>query len=526
MSCKIFLPSRSLLVWLHKFKEPDGQIARWLQQLGPYVFQILHREGKRHLNADSMSRIHSDGEQCKQCKRDISLECDDSEHKYYHIDDLRKEFNKTEPEQSCDVFAIDTLFTDDSHVTDVYSLSDTNQTAKPSKRAANRSPRAKPRVQPDDSLSLENIRTSQLEDREISPFLRWREDPDCEKPPFEAISGFGFESKFLYSRWELLTVDQGVLCLKWIEKDDERLRICVPRNLRDAVWQMHDAHTAGHMGVRRTVDKLTKSQYYWPHLWRYVHDYVSSCDICEERKNPSRKKRAYMKTHLSGVKFERIAVDIAGPFPKTDNGFVYILVIADYFTKFTEIFPLRNIEAETVAETMFRGWIKRYGCPQEIHSDQGSQFESQIFQEMCKLLQINKTRTTAYHPQSDGLIERMNRTIKEILAKYISVNQTDWDKFVDSVEFAYNSTIHDTTGITPYRMVFGEEIVLPLDLATEKVNAEQSTIPKNQAEYVRELQRSLNEMYDIVRDVTNNSHFAKNAIMTGMYAVLTTMSEI
>ena len=214
-----------------------------------------------------------------------------------------------------------------------------------------------------------------------------------------------------------------------------------------------------------------------------------------------------MKTHLTGVKFERIAVDIAGPFPKTDNGFVYILVIADYFTKFTEIFPLKNIEAETVAETMFRGWIKRYGCPQEIHSDQGSQFESQIFQEMCKLLQINKTRTTAYHPQSDGLIERMNRTIKEILAKYISVNQTDWDKFVDSVVFAYNSTIHDTTGITPYRMVFGEEIVLPVDLATEKVNAEQSTIPKNQAEYVRELQRSLNEMYDIVRDVTNKLSF-------------------
>ena len=77
---------------------------------------------------------------------------------------------------------------------------------------------------------------------------------------------------------------------------------------------------------------------------------------------------------------------------------MYILVIADYFTKFTEIFPLRDIEAETVANTIFRGWIKRYGCPQELHSDQGVQFESQIFQELCKMLQINKTRTTAYHP--------------------------------------------------------------------------------------------------------------------------------
>lgn len=109
------------------------------------------------------------------------------------------------------------------------------------------------------------------------------------------------------------------------------------------------------MDARRTLDKVNKSQYYWPHLRKSVQDYVTSCDICEERKNPSKKKRAYMKTHLSGVKFERIAIDIAGPFPKTNNGFVYILVIADYFTKFTEIFPLRDIEAETVANTIFLG---------------------------------------------------------------------------------------------------------------------------------------------------------------------------
>lgn len=124
------------------------------------------------------------------------------------------------------------------------------------------------------------------------------------------------------------------------------------------------------------------------------------------------------------------------------NGFTYIIVISDYFTKFTEIFPLKNIDTKTIAETLFKGWIKRYGCPQEIHSDQGAQFESQLFREMCKVLQINKTRTTSYHPQSDGMIERLNRTIKDILSKYISVNQTDWDKFIDEIVFAYNSTIH------------------------------------------------------------------------------------
>lgn len=131
------------------------------------------------------------------------------------------------------------------------------------------------------------------------------------------------------------------------------------------------------------------------------------------------KKRSFIKSYLSGVKFERIGVDIAGPFPKSMNGFTCIIVISDYFTKFTEIFPLRNIDAETVAETLFKGWIKRYGCPQEIHSDQGAQFESQLFREMCKVLQINKTHTTSYHPRFDGMIIRFNRTFKDSLSKYI-----------------------------------------------------------------------------------------------------------
>lgn len=138
----------------------------------------------------------------------------------------------------------------------------------------------------------------------------------------------------------MLTVDHGLLCYRWIEKDSETLKICIPRTLRDSVmWYLHDSKTAGHMGIRRTISKVMNSQYYWPQLKRYAQDYVSSCDICEESKNPTRKKRSYMKTYLSGDRFQRIAADIAGPFPKSENGYLYILVVADYFTKFCEIIP-------------------------------------------------------------------------------------------------------------------------------------------------------------------------------------------
>jgi transposase InsO family protein len=123
------------------------------------------------------------------------------------------------------------------------------------------------------------------------------------------------------------------------------------------------------------------------------------------------------------VPFERIATDIAGPFPVTENRNRYILVVGDYFTKLTEACAIPYIQAISVADISFRAWIKRYGCPLEVHSDQGKQYESALFREMCKLLEINKTRTTPLHPRSDGMIKRMNRSINDMLSKYIKSHQ-------------------------------------------------------------------------------------------------------
>ncbi|CAC5397705.1 unnamed protein product [Mytilus coruscus] len=116
-----------------------------------------------------------------------------------------------------------------------------------------------------------------------------------------------------------------------------------------------------------------------------------------------------MKSYFMGARFERLASDIEGPLPTTEQGNRYILVIQDYFTKFTEVYPLCDINAETVANVFLKDWIKRDGCPVEIHSDQGTQYESQLFQGICNLLHISKTRTTAMHPRSDGVVEGGNR---------------------------------------------------------------------------------------------------------------------
>lgn len=261
------------------------------------------------------------------------------------------------------------------------------------------------------------------------------------------------------------------------------------------------------MGIRRTILKLMNSQYYWPRMKRYAKDYVSSCHICKERKTQTRKKRSYMKTYQSSQRLQRIAADIAGPFPKSENGYLYILVVSDYFTKFCEICPLRGMETETVAETLFKGWIKRYGCPLELHCNQGRQFKSQLFQEMCKLLQINKTWRIAYQPQSDGMVERLNRTIKEMLSKYISTHQTNLGKYIDGIFLVYNNIPNETTTITPYRMMFGTYSSVG---CYDGINGRQFK-SENESEYVRNLENELYLVHSIdlcIIEVFGQAYFA------------------
>lgn len=192
------------------------------------------------------------------------------------------------------------------------------------------------------------------------------------------------------------------------------------------------------------------------------------------------------------------ATDIAGPYPLTDKGNKYILVVADYFSKLTEIYAIQDIRAETVADTIFRGWIKRYGCPMQLHSDQGRQYESLLFQELCKLMEVKKTRTTPLHPRSDGMVERMNKTINDMLSKYIKPHQRDWDEYLDYLMMVYNSTPHQSTGFTPHHLVYGEEMRMPLDLLTEKLeNNEENRLA---TEYAVTLEDNLRKAQRFARE--------------------------
>ena len=137
-----------------------------------------------------------------------------------------------------------------------------------------------------------------------------------------------------------------------------------------------------------------------------------------------------------------VAVDIMGPLPESENGNRYVLVAGDYFTKWMEAYAIPDQEATTVAQKLTDEMFCRFSPPDQLHSDQGKQFESLLIQETCKLLGITKTRTTPYHPQSDGLVERFNRTLLDMLATTTRENPFDWENQLRKVCMAYNTSVH------------------------------------------------------------------------------------
>ena len=169
-----------------------------------------------------------------------------------------------------------------------------------------------------------------------------------------------------------------------------------------------------------------------------------------------------MRQYNVGVPTERIALDILGPLPLSNEGNKYLLVGSDYFTKWPEAYSLPNQEATTVAEVLVKEFVSRFGVPRELHSDQGRNFESSVFQEMCRLLGIKKTRTTALHPQSDGMVERYNRTLATQLALFVDSHQKDWDQHVPLLLMAYRSAVHETTKCTPAKLMLGRDLRLQL----------------------------------------------------------------
>ena len=178
---------------------------------------------------------------------------------------------------------------------------------------------------------------------------------------------------------------------------------------------------------------------------------------------------------------QRVAMDILGPLPETDRHNRYILVIADYFTKWAEALPLPNMEAETVAQKFVHHFVCQFGVPDFLHTDQGKNFDSILMKEICRLLGMQKTRTSPYHPQSDGLVERLNRTLLSMVSTLAEEESKNWDLNLPLLMLAYRTSVQETTGASPYSLMFGRETRMPVDIMFGRPPEEPLTSPSQYA---------------------------------------------
>ena len=234
---------------------------------------------------------------------------------------------------------------------------------------------------------------------------------------------------------------------------DGAVQVFVPRELRQRVlFLAHHTPVAGHPGVTRQFYTM-RQEFFWPAMAADIRSTSLNCHACAQERVKLRSHSAPMKLFPAKAPLEFVAIDILGPLPKASDGSRFLLVITDRFSKLTRAMPLGSITALKVARAFVHHWVLAYGAPAFLLSDNGSQFTSKLFQFVCTELGIRNTFTTAYHPQTNGQVERFNRTILAGLRAFVAENAKDWPQYVGPLTYAYNTQVHPSLGVTPFQLV-------------------------------------------------------------------------
>lgn len=384
------------LCWLANLKDPSGRLARWALRLQEYDVSIVFKNGKKHKDADCLSRypIPEDGE--------ISVE--------------------------------------------IPSL-----------------------------MSLINIQEEQKRDPNIVKII-----DKLNQPHGQTQKGFQIKEGSLYKK------NFDPLGKTWLP--------VIPRQLRFSILrELHDVPTAGHLGFARTYDRIRK-RFYWPGMYRDIRRYVAKCRDCQRRKCPSQRPPGLlMPLPPTYEPFQRVGIDLLGRFPVSTSGQRWIIVCTDYLTKFAITKALPTGEASEVAKFLIEDVILKHGAPRQIITDRGRCFQSKLVHELTKSWGVSQRMTSAYHPQTNGLTERLNKTLSNMLAMYVEVEQRDWDAILPMVTFAYNTAKQESTGFSPFLLVHGREAETTLDTLfpcePNDFGDEYVQLIATQAEEVRQLAR-------------------------------------
>ena len=444
----------SPLPWLKQHKDKSYKLTRWVLRLQEFDIDIVHKPGKKMSHVDALSRAPVTGQEEAE-----------------NLDEF--------PDR-----VVLALTFDRAGVAQFIHSKDSDEVVKHWACVARpaESPRlAKHSSRPQGSSATSLVPVGNVEVSAATQELSGDEDLAYEAPPDPPLHSseevlraqqsdpFCVELRTYVAtpeeerpRWVQQLAPIVMDGLLWVrqKRDCGRLVLVLPEALQQkAIHNHHLAYYAGHFGVTKTLQRL-KLSYYWPHMKRHVKSFIAKCMFCLTYK-PKFQVPAWLKLPM-GTPFEILALDLYGPLPMTARKFEYVLVLVDHHTRWCELVPLRQTTAEVLAVALHTYWFSRYGIPRAILSDNGPPFTSTLLQKLAELYGIKLLHSTPYHPRGNSVVESYMRSLCTALHLVHVVGEQRWDELLPAAAMAYRATPHASTGLSPFFLVTGTEMVLPL----------------------------------------------------------------
>ena len=416
---------------------------RWVAQLADYEFDIKYRPGKLNIDADFLSRHPVEEFEVRVTGENELISAED-------VNIIFSEASKKDKQLS-EILSLKCLAMD---------------VVEPQEG----SPR----------ITREQLNKEQMVDAVISPIIQAMSENRA------MDTNVSRDSKLLNKQRGKLLLENGVLFRKTINYK----QIVLPKRLHSIVFkELHN--NMGHLG---RVWELARKRFYWPNMRRDIELYVQKQCRCVMSKKKNSPDRAPLVPITSSHPFELVSVDFC-KLDECKGGYKFAMVVCDHFTRFTQVYATKNKKGRTAADVIFNKFILQYGWPERLHHDQGGEFENRCFERLHQLSGIKSSHTTPYHPEGDGQVERMNRTMLNMLKCLEEEQKGDWSNHLAKLAFAYNATTHKSTGYSPFFLLMGREPVLPVDwvfgLEIEKLDTGKKSYDKLVSDWKTSMQQAL-----------------------------------